>query len=998
MSDQLALLESPPESLEDPFVAGEEQGITEVLMDDVLETMQTVVEDAERARKDRDATMRMAACVVWEAASKTARYKDKLLHGPMGIPQMERDEAIVASALDNFRYRARDDGKGGRAAGEAARHMSLDEMAKKFIAETPANLIDDLSSTVREALSAVEPDSLGEKLGSAAMVIVALAAALSSPVANVPQEGGLAERPPGASASAFPTGSEKIESEAKKIEDKETQKRDKERPARAVAIGDSVTSMAMGRVDVEGKTQTHEEVEDKWGKSKVGALPEDVLGMIKEWDETKGFDGVEVQVSPGAANNPAGIEKALPEMIDVVAGSGALGMVITGVPEEPPKDGIYQEAGALMREYDTNNQMAEIVRQAQEKHPDFKITFTGGYKTGPDNLHPSDSELDALRQTDAMQKIRDQQVADYTAAVERAEAKEQAENLAKWNKAVADAENEKILNEAVAEARAEEDKNMGFDESLIGGVKVKVNPESKSADLSPEVFAFNAELRRLVDTGEQDVSALSLLYQAVYNANDTGEAPEGYVKVFLPHEVKGLLPQLTVAAKTSPSEMYTRPEMAAATYLTATRFSKLIAEKYPQYTGQMIRARDYNSANHGSHNSGLDWDISVARGYAPTEVSDGSALDFAGLDGAGEYDRDLTIDLIVIMGQIQAWDGDLFKYLLYEDSEALAAANGTLGRTFVQIHEYHSDHGHLGINRERSLGKFHPKPPWSLETDLHIGGGAVPLTDEEKQVYDGYMEWIDSWSTPPPAPEAPETTTTTEAPEATTTTETPEVDDSEESTTTTETPEVNQPEAPVTTEAPTTTTEAPAPPETTEAPAPPETTEAPEQAPEAIDELANYRPLFDLIARGESDGNYNAYYGNATNSDEHFTSMTIQQVIEWQADYVAGGSPSSAVGKYQMMQETLNEMVNKHGVDPNALFDEAMQDELAINLLEKRGLSKYLSGELSPEQFAAKLAMEWAALPKVLGDNPGDSYYQGDGLNKSSIGVEEFLAAVNQIK
>ena len=126
--------------------------------------------------------------------------------------------------------------------------------------------------------------------------------------------------------------------------------------------------------------------------------------------------------------------------------------------------------------------------------------------------------------------------------------------------------------------------------------------------------------------------------------------------------------------------------------------------------------------------------------------------------------------------------------------------------------------------------------------------------------------------------------------------------------------------------------------------------------------------------------------------------MTIQQVINWQADYVAGGSPSSAVGKYQMMQETLNEMVDKHGVDPNALYDEAMQDRLAIKLLEKRDLSKYLSGELSPEQFAAELAKEWAALPKVLGDNPGDSYYQGDGLNKSSIGVGEFLNAVNQIK
>ncbi|MBP7769247.1 hypothetical protein KA075_02030, partial [Candidatus Saccharibacteria bacterium] len=798
-----------------PAAGGTGDIATQYTLSEVLDTASAAVSEVIAAEQFEATVMGVAALVLERAAPRSVRIANGLRR-LAGSQQSIRDMNTFTSAIEAITAKTRDDGTGGRNEAAIARRTAISLVVDAFVEEEREqnpDLLAMLAGAVHEVHGKIkENPELGGKLASAAFVVTLLANSLPS-VGSSFQGEVVDDRPLAASAPAFPTSPE-ARAKAKAAEEAEAAKqaevkadeavkaaeaakeKQEQRPARAVAIGDSVTSMTMNRDDVAGKTQTHEIVEDKWGKSQVGAQPDAVLEMLKEWNETKGFDGVEVQVSTGAANNPAGIEKALPKMIDEVAGSGALGMVIIGVPQEPPKDGIYQEAGALMREYDTNNQMAEIVRQAQDKHPDFKITFTGGYKTGPDNLHPSDSELDALRQTDAMQKIRAQQVADYTAAVERAEAKEQADNLAVWNKAVADAENVRIWNEAAAEARAEEEKKMGFDESLIGDVKVKVNPESKSSDLSPEVVAFNDELRRLVETGEQDISALSLLYQAVYNANDTGEAPEGYVKVFLPHEVKGLLPQLTVAAKTSPSEMYTRPEMAAATYLTALKFSKLIAEKYPQYTGQMIRARDYNSANHGSHNSGLDWDISVAKGYAPTEVSDGSALDFAGLAGAGEYDRDLTIDLIVIMGQIQAWDGDLFKYLLYEDQEALAAANGILGRTFVQMHEYHSDHGHAGINRERSLAKFHPKPPWTLETDLYIGGGAVPLTAEEKKTYDEYMEWIANQTAPLPT-EAP----VVDEPEAPLPTEAPVVDEPE-APLPTEAPVVDEPEAPLPTEAP----------------------------------------------------------------------------------------------------------------------------------------------------------------------------------------------------
>lgn len=160
----------------------------------------------------------------------------------------------------------------------------------------------------------------------------------------------------------------------------------------------------------------------------------------------------------------------------------------------------------------------------------------------------------------------------------------------------------------------------------------------------------------------------------------------------------------------------------------------------------------------------------------------------------------------------------------------------------------------------------------------------------------------------------------------------------------------------------------------------------------------SYASLLDTIAKGESRGSYNAYFGNASNTEIDFTSMTVGNLLRWQEEYVKSGSPSSAVGKYQIIRPTLVSLVDELKIENGALFDSALQDRMAIALLERRGSLKYVENKISREQFAANLAQEWAALPKVIGEDSGKSYYASDGLNQAHIDVDEVLGAVDQIR
>lgn len=160
----------------------------------------------------------------------------------------------------------------------------------------------------------------------------------------------------------------------------------------------------------------------------------------------------------------------------------------------------------------------------------------------------------------------------------------------------------------------------------------------------------------------------------------------------------------------------------------------------------------------------------------------------------------------------------------------------------------------------------------------------------------------------------------------------------------------------------------------------------------------SYRPLLHLIAQAESKDNYNAYFGHANNTSIQFTAMSLAEVMNWQKQSVASGSASSAVGRYQIIDTTLQSLVHELGLNPQQKFDQPTQDRLAVALLERRGGEQYVNRELSQHEFAANIAKEWAALPRVTGSHPDTSYYADDSLNQALVPVDHVLKAITPIR
>jgi len=138
--------------------------------------------------------------------------------------------------------------------------------------------------------------------------------------------------------------------------------------------------------------------------------------------------------------------------------------------------------------------------------------------------------------------------------------------------------------------------------------------------------------------------------------------------------------------------------------------------------------------------------------------------------------------------------------------------------------------------------------------------------------------------------------------------------------------------------------------------------------------------ILDLIAKGESNGNYNVVVGGATYP---LTSMTVSEVMQLQKKLIKekGGS---AAGKYQIIYQTLAGLIGKTGVGLNDKFDVSTQDKLAEYLVRQRGFDQY-SRNPTPEgkaRFLTNLSKEWASLPAGPDDK---SYYAGVGNNKAHI-------------
>ncbi len=149
--------------------------------------------------------------------------------------------------------------------------------------------------------------------------------------------------------------------------------------------------------------------------------------------------------------------------------------------------------------------------------------------------------------------------------------------------------------------------------------------------------------------------------------------------------------------------------------------------------------------------------------------------------------------------------------------------------------------------------------------------------------------------------------------------------------------------------------------------------------------------ILDLVSgaelKGTEAGNYNAVYGNAA-ATEDLSRRTLDQTIAWSQ---SRGTSSSATGRYQFLASTLESLKSELKLSGSEPFSPALQDRMALALLNRRGFREWTVGKLTDDAFAANLAKEWASLP-----NPatGRSHYAGDGVNKALVSPSQVRAAL----
>jgi muramidase (phage lysozyme) len=150
---------------------------------------------------------------------------------------------------------------------------------------------------------------------------------------------------------------------------------------------------------------------------------------------------------------------------------------------------------------------------------------------------------------------------------------------------------------------------------------------------------------------------------------------------------------------------------------------------------------------------------------------------------------------------------------------------------------------------------------------------------------------------------------------------------------------------------------------------------------------------------------YDVVYGHKQGRlPKPITSMTVGEVIAAQVGW-SKAHGSSAAGAPQFIRKTLQGLVTEMGIPNDALFSPGLQDRLAYRLLLRRGYREFVAGQINRVEFGKRLAMEWASFPVLANTrgahrdvNRGQSYYAGDGLNKSLVKPEAVEALLDRVK
>ena len=165
-----------------------------------------------------------------------------------------------------------------------------------------------------------------------------------------------------------------------------------------------------------------------------------------------------------------------------------------------------------------------------------------------------------------------------------------------------------------------------------------------------------------------------------------------------------------------------------------------------------------------------------------------------------------------------------------------------------------------------------------------------------------------------------------------------------------------------------------------------------------MDKFVVYRPMLDLLGQSEGTDRGRGYnetlgYGAYTGGNVNLVSMTLDQIDRLQTKMLENPKNkwnSSALGRYQIIQTTMREIVETRNFSRSRLFNERMQDEMACFLLGKRGIDKWLKDALPLENLMVALAQEWASLPTPS----GNGYYDNQNAVVSPQKVIDTLMVV----
>jgi hypothetical protein len=133
-------------------------------------------------------------------------------------------------------------------------------------------------------------------------------------------------------------------------------------------------------------------------------------------------------------------------------------------------------------------------------------------------------------------------------------------------------------------------------------------------------------------------------------------------------------------------------------------------------------------------------------------------------------------------------------------------------------------------------------------------------------------------------------------------------------------------------------------------------------------------------------------YGRYLQPSKPISQMTFQELRDFQNRQVNATKGTfdntnlgtGAVGRYQFIGSTLENLKNRLGYKDTDVFSPEVQDRLFDALMEEQGLQELLAGLITPEKFQEKLSSQFASIPKP-GTETGTYKGQRTGVTSDRV-------------